>query len=299
MENKYYLLKDKPILEILNGDTTLGKYTLSDENAIELKMPYLSGPNLCDISKRFGLPVEYGWRGGALSRWQYLSNLIDHCAENNSCSRLLAYLFRKESFSRLLSGQSMKDIDGCYNETINAAIDKINGILYFGNNELVKVGDNYVVKSTDAKIFVDTPEIKIIDREYIKSISSRALADISDGNYDSAITKSRTLLEEVFCYVIEKKNEVPDSSGNIQKLYKQVRDLYNMHTDKNMDKRINTLLSGLSSIITSIAEMRNKNSDSHGVGSARINIADYHALLFVNSSIAMADFVLSVHSNQL
>ena len=66
-----------------------------------------------------------------------------------------------------------------------------------------------------------------------------------------------------------------------------------------MDKRINTLLSGLSSIITSIAEMRNKNSDSHGVGSARINIADYHALLFVNSSIAMADFVLSVHSNQL
>ena len=31
------------------------------------------------------------------------------------------------------------------------------------------------------------------------------MKDISDGNYDSAITKSRTLVEEVFCYVIEKK----------------------------------------------------------------------------------------------
>lgn len=299
MNSKYCLLKDKSILGILNGDTNLGDYTLSDGTLIELKMPYLSGPVLCNISKRFGFPVEYGWSGGALSRWQYLSNLIDHCINNNNCSQLLAYIFRKEAFSSLLSNQSVEDISYCYNETINAAIDKINGILYFGNNELVKVGDNYIIKSTDTEIFINTPEIRTIDRDYIKSISSRALTDINNGNYDSAITKSRTLLEEVFCYVIEKKNIVPDSSGNIQKLYKQVRELYNMHTDKNMDKRINTLLSGLSSIITAISEMRNKNSDSHGVGSARINIDNYHALLFVNSSIAMADFILSMHSKQL
>lgn len=61
-----------------------------------------------------------------------------------------------------------------------------------------------------------------------------------------------------------------------------------------MDKRINTLLSGLEKIVSSIAEMRNKASDSHGVGANRITIADHHARLYVNSAMTMADFILSV-----
>ena len=48
------------------------------------------------------------------------------------------------------------------------------------------------------------------------------------------------------------------------KLFKQVRELYNMHTDKDTDRRINTLLSGLNSIVSAISEMCNKDSDAHG-----------------------------------
>lgn len=70
--------------------------------------------------------------------------------------------------------------------------------------------------------------------------------------------------------------------------------LYNMHQNKDIDKRINGLLSGLEKILTAISEMCNKGSDSHGVGTKRINIAEHHARLFVNSSMTMADFVLSV-----
>ena len=59
--------------------------------------------------------------------------------------------------------------------------------------------------------------------------------------------------------------ELPVTSGKIHQLYKQVKDLYNMHSDKETDQRIKTLLSGLSNIVTAIAEMRNKDSDAHGV----------------------------------
>ena len=113
--------------------------------------------------------------------------------------------------------------------------------------------------------------------------------DVEQNNYDSAITKSRTLLEETFCYVIEKKGECPTDSGDMAKLFKQVKDLYNMHTDRNTDKRINTLLSGLNSIVSSIAEMRNKDSDAHGVGANRISIDEHHARLFVNVAMTMAE----------
>ena len=40
-----------------------------------------------------------------------------------------------------------------------------------------------------------------------------------------------------------------------------------MHQDKDIDKRVDGLLSGLGKILSAIAEMRNKGSDSHSVGS--------------------------------
>ena len=67
-----------------------------------------------------------------------------------------------------------------------------------------------------------------------------------------------------------------------------------MHQNQDLDKRINMLLSGLEKILTAITEMRNNESDTHGVGNRRINIKEHHARLFVNSATTMADFILSV-----
>lgn len=50
----------------------------------------------------------------------------------------------------------------------------------------------------------------------------------------------------------------------------------------------------MNNIVSAIAEMRNKDSDAHGVGASRIAIDEHHARLFVNSAMTMADFILSV-----
>lgn len=293
----FSLLRNKKIIAILDGDTKYCDYKFEDGRSIKISMPYLSGADLCNLSTLFGLPVTYSWNDGALSRWQYLDNLLDYCIKNNKCSDLLSYMFAKAQFSKLLGGHGAKEIDKAYKTIVSTIIEKINGLLFFGGNELVIIEDNFVIRKIGSKVEIDAPKIKTIDREYIKSISSRAMRDIENKDYDSAITKSRTLLEEIFCYVIEKKNETPTDNGDIGKMYKQVRTLYNMHTDSNTDKRINTLLSGLNSIVSAIAEMRNKDSDAHGVGANRISINEHHARLFVNSSMAMSDFILSVQQN--
>ncbi len=74
-------------------------------------------------------------------------------------------------------------------------------------HELVLVGKVFVIHKIGSNVNVAAPSVKAIDRRYIADLSDRAMKDVIDGNYDSAITKSRTLLEEVFCYVIEKKGE--------------------------------------------------------------------------------------------
>ena len=294
MNNPFSLLRNKEIIAILDGDTKYGDYEFEDFSTIKISMPYLSGADLCALSTLFGLPATYSWNGGVLSRWQYLDNLLEYCIKYNKCSSLLAHMFSLNQFSKMLNGHSADEINEAHKTIVSTILEKINGLLFFGGNELIVNGKNFVIHPIGNRVEIAAPAIKTIDREYIKSISSRAMRDIEQNDFDSAITKSRTLLEETFCYVIEKKNEIPSDSGDIGKLYKQVRTLYNMHTDANTDRRINTLLSGLSSIVSAIAEMRNKDSDAHGVGANRIPIEEHHTRLFVNAAIAMADFILSV-----
>jgi len=293
MSELFKLLKNKEIISILDGDKTFGEI----DNVL-ISMPYLSGPDLCAISTTFGLQVEYGWNGGALSRWMYLDNLLDYCVDKNKIQQLLSYLFAKDKFVDKLKNLTAQEIEETYVEIINTIIKKISGILYFSGNEFTVINKQFIVKPINAVIEVEAPTMKVIDSDYIKGLSERALFDIDNSNYDSAITKCRTLLEEVFCYVIELKNQTPSDKGDIGILYKQVKDLYNMHQSKDVDKRINSLLSGLEKILTAISQMRNNDSDSHGVGSKRIKIQDHHARLSLNASIMMSDFILAVaHRN--
>lgn len=296
MKTNYELLRNKEIIAILDGDTQI-----EEVNDIRISMPYLSGPMLCELSQKFGCYQEYYWGNSSksnLSRWQYMDNILEYVIKENKVSQLLSYMMEKERFSDSLRKlNNVSDIEKMYKYIIKKVIDQINSILYFGGHELVIINKQFIVKNIDEKINIDVPNINVVDRNYIKCLSERAMKDIDEGNLDSAITKSRTILEETFCYAIEIKGEEPSDNGDIGKLYKQVKDLYNMHANKDMDKRINKLLSGLENIVQSIAEMRNNGSDSHGLGSKRVNISYYHARLAVNSSTTMAEFILSVSQN--
>lgn len=296
MKSNYELLRNKEILEILDGDKDFGTF-----NEIKIGMPYLSGPMICGLSETFGLHQSYSWEKGFsnLSRWQYMDNLLEYAIKENKAGQLLSYMLQKERFQDSLKKLgNTQEIEETYDYITKKIIEQINTILYFGANELSLVGGQYVVIKIDSKVKIEAPNLKIIDREYIRDLSKRANKDIDEDNLDSAVTKARTILEETFCYVIEKKNEIPNDSGDISKLYKQVKDLYNMHADKNMDTRINKLLSGLEKIVSGIAEMRNNGSDSHGLGNKRIKISAYHARLAVNSATIMAEFILSVAQEQ-
>jgi len=199
-----------------------------------------------------------------------------------------------DRFIEKLKCCSTKEIKAIYEEIIEIVTDKINSILLFGGNELAIVGGLYIIKPLNSTVEIDVPSIRTIDRDYIISISNRATEDITNKKYDSVITKSRTLIEEVCCYVLEKKNITPTTSGNLNELFKQVKNTYNLHNDPSANKSFNGLISGLNSIISAISELRNHESDAHGVGNARAEIKEYHARLILNSSTMLSDFLLSI-----
>jgi len=228
--NNFELLRNKDICAILDGDTTI----FTDEDGRTWSMPYLSGPTLAEVCNIFGLPTIYDSR----SRWMYIDGLIDHCNKQGRCSDLLAYIFDIRHFNKLLAGLDAPTAQHIHSQIVEAAIGKINGVLLFGRHELRILGGIFEVAEIGASVQLQTPAIKSVNREYIRNISERASKDIDNGEFDSALTKARTLLEETFIYVMNLKGVEDAGKGDIGALYKSVKDLYNMHADKDADIRI-------------------------------------------------------------
>lgn len=313
----FKLLTARNIIDILDGDTKFGTFTFENGKCFVIAMPYLSGPMLCDISTQFGLVVRYDFdttndKNQNKSRWTYLTDLFEYSITNGSCSNLLSYLFTRKNFTNDAFKRNVKDylyeyqnyqelndneIDFAYKIIIERIIKEINKLLQFTNRELAIVSGDIIIKSSTDNIKIETPKIKNIDREYIQDKAKQAINHIEQGRYDTALTQARTLLEEVFCYVLEKKNIEPVVAGRIGDLYKQVREVYNMHIDDTTDKRVKKLISGLATIVDAVSEMRNNISDAHGQGLKRISIKDYHALFVVNSALIISEFILSVYKH--
>lgn len=285
----FSLLINRKIIDVLIGDVKLyGEFSL----------PYMSGPELCQVSTTFGLARTYTWgnRGVAnKSRWEYMQDLMKHLNPQGRIPDLLSYLMQQDRFKNLIGVGDIQKVDETYKSVIKSAIDAINAQLVIARVELRLVNKTFVLTRAGEEVVIETPKVKNITSQYIRELLDRIKDDLDNKDYDSVITKSRTLLEEVLIFIIEKMTfERYKSSGDLVKMYQDATELLNMRQKSDWDKRINELLGGLHKIVNAISSMRNMNSDAHGAGSGRINIKKREALLAAHSSMMLAEYWLSV-----
>lgn len=286
----YSLLINRKIIDVLIGDVKVyGEFSL----------PYISGPNLCDISTSFGLPRTYAWGNIGVankSRWEYMQDLLEFLNLQGRVQELLSYLFQQGRFKKLIGIGNVQKVDETYKGIINGALDAINAQLVIARVELRLVNKSFVLAPIGQEVVVETPNVKIITSQYIKELPERIKVDLENEDFDSAITKSRTLLEEVLIFIIEKKTfERYKSKGDLVKIYQDATELLNMRQKKEWDQRINELLGGLHKLVSAISSLRNMSSDAHGAGSGRITIKKREALLVAQSSMMLAEYWLSVY----
>ena len=290
--SKYTCLLSKEIIRILIGDNSINDPDYCDV----ISMPYLTTNNIRELGYKFGFNSTKD--ADISSRFNYFKAILESTINNNKVEEFITYLFQKERFSSILNQAEVAEFEKVYLSVRDSIICEINKKLYFSGYKLTIRNMKVELISSTSSISLELPSLKKINREYISGLINRAYLDIERGEFDSALTKSKTLLEEVFTFAIEEKGEKAEEGGKIDVLLKHVKILYNMHIDSSMDKRIKGLISGLDRIIFTIAEMRNKDSDSHAAGLKRIRIKDYHARLFVNSAATIADFFVSVVNNE-
>lgn len=284
----FKLLQNRTVYDVLIGDKVVYE---------SYSMPRYSGSQLCELSTMFGLPQMYNTMSGQnLSRWMYMRDLLQHVETNNKTSELLAYLFAFQRFESLNLTETQDEIKTTYNNIVNGAIAKINEKLLFSGAQLQIIRNQFVLSKAGEAIVVEAPKIKNITYQYIRELPDRIKDDISNKDYDSVVTKSRTLLEEVLIFIIERKTkERYKSNGDLLKIYAEAKSLLNITQQKEWDVRINDLLSGINKIIDAIGRMRNMNSDAHGAGAGRIAIKEREARLIAASAVMVSEYLLSIY----
>lgn len=284
------LLIDNEIIELIIGDKCVKKEIL-----YELKMPYMTKKDILEFSQDLGFE-QNDFSDKNKTRKEYIKDLLNYIIENGKINNFFDKLIQIKRFRNVEMPYGYDDVQILYWDIIHAFFYSINKILFFDNCHIEYDIDKkqYLLIDDNEEVEINIEKVKNVDRQYIKKIGEQIDIAVKSNDYESAITKSRTLIEEVLVLGIENKKEEATEKGNINTLFNQFKTLYNMHQDSNADKRINGLLSGIEKIITAISQMRDKNSDSHGVGKRRINLEEHHVILFTNSAKTIANFLLAV-----
>ena len=165
----FSIIITRPVEDILIGDSLL-------EGGV--RMPYLSGPELCNLSSQFGCPKTYNRRGGNLSRWQYMDELLVFLNKKDRVDELLDYLFRIERFSDLKTLGTYEVIEQTHKHIIQIVVKSINFELLLSRNELKKINGRYVIESIGDTFKIATPKINVVSNQYIRDLPNRIKENI-------------------------------------------------------------------------------------------------------------------------
>jgi len=289
----FKVLISQRIASILIGDDNKSAFD-------ELGMPYLSENNIYAIANKFkssllaNLTVTSGRRNIMLG-------LLNELEKNRELEDFINYILSSAHYCEFCKDNNDATNKEKYNLSLINTLSKINNCLSMATPPMKLTYENgkAVLMSLDAPQIISTETISKINYEYISSLTKRIQEDLNSKDYDSVITKSRTLIEEVCVYIIERiGGGAIKNTGKILNLYGEVEKILNLQTDPRYDKRINQLLSGLTSIINSVASLRNIGSDAHGVGSKRYNIQRSEAMLIANATITLCTYLLEKYEQK-
>ena len=229
----------------------LGKLVTGDEKLT----PYRSGPKLVTFFNELGCTDHYPEAGGFPSRWKFAE---DKLRELNGTDAIRAVI------AQTLDPAAFLDFD----KPLSDALDYFNKYLRFDDHEVVVDANRVKIRNLKGPtVELEHPykESAELTHLFIDEQIDKCERKISDGDFDGAITNSRSLLEAVLVSLEKELAPAPEEyDGDLVKLYRRVQKLLNLEPSrKDVSDSLKQVLSGLTSIVNGLAALRNKMGDAH------------------------------------
>jgi hypothetical protein len=218
--------------------------------------------------------------GGTLDQPVYML-LRGELADDPATKRLLPK-FVVRSYDHGAIWSEMKDVHsggGAYAARRNFLRDEFAPLL-----EYLETGGS----AADAAI---TAGLTSYDAPAVQAVWTKALERRST-DPEGAVTAACTLLEEVCKHIIEDSGGEWETKWNIPKLYGQAAQLLNLAPSQHQGDVFKTILGSCQSIVQGVGSLRNKGSDAHAGGRARVPFKPRHAAFTVNLAGSMALFLI-------
>jgi hypothetical protein len=250
------------------------------------RSPYRTGPQLVSFFNQFGSNDTH--ESGFPSRWYYAEEKLREFNDTSAIKDILVAALDPRHFLPT-------KLD------INVAVEHLNQFLEFDNYELRPLGKGWdVYKLNGSLIELSHPYENSIELTHIFIDEQIKKCDkkLGEGDFDGAITNARSLVEAVLS-AIEKEFDPnpPEYDGNLPKLYKRVQKHLNLSPgQESLAECLRQILSGLTSIVSGLATLRNTMSDSHVISYKPL---EYHAKLAVNSAKTLCDFLFETKKYQV
>jgi len=259
----------------------LGKIVTGDAGL----SPYRSGPKLVNLFNDFGASDQYDQ--GFPSRWHYAEEKLHTINGTKMLPAIIRSVFDPGDFL-----DAKKEVE--------PAIDYLNQRLKYDGYDLVKDGDFVKIRDVNGIMVDMTNPFKGSDDDahvFIDEQIQKSESKIQEGDYDGAITNARALLEAVLTEIERQFDSAgPEYDGDMIKLYRRVQKRLNLDPSRaDIDSTLKQVLSGLVSVTSGLAGLRNKMSDAHVRSYKPMK---HHAVLVVNASKTMANFLFETMAYQ-
>lgn len=297
MENEdYVLLNQRSIIDLL-----------IEEEVFQ----YLSGSDIQGLGKKFGVTDVGG------SRWFMLETIFNQLHARGKTERFLKYFFfelninsavkeviRDNEFNQPkydeiaeITEESQENNRAIAKFLRQELLERVNIELAISDKKLIAVNNEIKIVDYDSEPEIIASTTEIIDNEYINDLLEKSMKSLIEEDFDSVVTKSRTLIESVFIQILHENNVSFKENGNISQYRTSVNKALNMRPDNNWNKDVSNMITGLNRIIDSISNMRNNNSDAHG-SSNRVRINSSEAELILNTAVNVSKYYLEVNARK-
>jgi hypothetical protein len=246
-------------------------------------MPYKKGWEIAEFFRAFGCTPP----GGSPSRWQMAEEMLGQANAKGKLSEALGGVLHDREF-----------VDVPIDRT--AAVKHANRHLAFDRVRLVRAGQTYKLTRLDGRRVEVRPPADIVSdegRTFIDELIAKCDRKIEEEDFDGAVTNARSVLEAVLAAVEAKLVDQPDPpDGDLPKLFRRVQKLLHLEPQRqDINDALRQVLSGLTSVVSGLAPLRNKMSDAHA---RTFRPARHHAKLAVNAAKTAVDFVLETFEYQ-
>lgn len=221
--------------------------------------------------------------------------------ESRELLKIMNYVYKlKEWFEKI---EYVLEIDKAYLSTfdyVKSFLETSGGSTMPLDYQYIKIEDTdpifSLIKNNNFQVKTDNQSE--ITRDFAKEQLDKIDKKIIDRDYDGAITNCRSLLEDVYKEVYERKTHKKlETKGNFIKSWRQLASELNLKPEDQPSEFLRQILSGLNSINNGLASMRNQMSDSHS-RSKNMKPARHHAVLAHNSALTIIDFLFGTLEHQ-